>query len=204
MRGAVPPASPDKNGAVLTCAPKSHRPTIPRAHRCPLQPVPSTLVAHLPPTPPPEASQAPGHPAPHGKLHSRLSQAKRTTGDPSPPERHSYKPHGVRRGQACSPEQGSGRSGSGESPDELPPCLGFTSRSWSRARFFSWGGGRGRGAPESQLCPTLREERRDGTPGAGLPLLSTLCRSAWVSRRAPSPPGRLPAQCRVPHHHPSR
>lgn len=35
------------------------------------------------------------------------------------------------------PEQGSSSSCSGESPAGLPPCLGFTSRSWSRARFFS-------------------------------------------------------------------
>lgn len=36
------------------------------------------------------------------------------------------------------PEQGSSSSCSGESPGGLPTCLGFTSRSWSRARFFSW------------------------------------------------------------------
>lgn len=37
------------------------------------------------------------------------------------------------------PELGSSSSCSGGSAVGLPACLGFTSRSWSRARFFSWG-----------------------------------------------------------------
>lgn len=65
-----------------------------------------------------------------------------------------------------SPEQGSSSSCSRESPGGLPTCLGFTSRSWSRARFFSWGGGRGRGAPESP-APSHAQRENKRTPGTG-------------------------------------
>lgn len=65
-----------------------------------------------------------------------------------------------------SPEQGSSSSCSRESPGGLPTCLGFTSRSWSRARFFSWGGGKGRGAPESP-APSHAQRENKRTPGTG-------------------------------------
>lgn len=55
------------------------------------------------------------------------------------------------------PELGSSSSCSGGSAVGLPACLGFTSRSWSRARFFSWGRHRKGGARHH---PTLREREK--------------------------------------------
>ena len=66
-----------------------------------------------------------------------------------------------------SPEQGSSSSCSGGSPAEPPTCLGFTSLSWSRARFFNWEGKRGApegGAPQGEEDEGDPQQRGPGCP----------------------------------------
>lgn len=180
------------------CAPKSYRPTITLAHVC-LRLAPSTLVAHVPPT---------------GSLSGPWTPCSPLEEPKGPPR--SQAPHmctlvdtvtstGHALARVRSPEQGSSNSCSGESPAEVPPCLGFTSRSWSRARFFSWGGGRERGGPESP-APSHPQGGEDGRdPRQSRPGCPCCPGSVEELGSAEGPPPHQafcphPAQYRAPHH----
>lgn len=116
----------------------------------------------LPPSWWPISHQVPGrHPAPDWNPPTSPSRPK---GTPRPKDTQMgtfLEPvgSGCTLAPGHAPEQGSSSSCSGESPGGLPTCLGFTSRSWSRARFFSWSGSRKRGAPESSAPSHPQGER---------------------------------------------
>lgn len=92
------------------------------------------------------------------------------------------------------PELGSSSSCSGGSAVGLPACLGFTSRSWSRARFFSWGRHRKGGARHH---PTLGEREKHSQRQAEGALRH--CGRAFPSRPSSVPtwPGTAPREAKA-------
>lgn len=144
---ALPHALPDKSRPVLEHAPHAHRPTNTLRHRYspsnwlpqPCRPI-SHQGSHV------SWTRGPGPIPLECSQQANPSRLKDT-------QRHpllgSMGSPGCTFTPVHTPEQGSSSSCSGGSPPGLPTCLGFPSRSWSSARFFSWRGQRERGAPVS-------------------------------------------------------